>query len=126
MNAFLHQLVAIATSLVLVLPPGFCGVLVRQRNDEAIPVKASCCHRTPPDHPSDLKKAPAKPSFQCCCARDARLVEEPVQQTDAPNLVLPVANDHALVLGSVAGGELAPALDYSGPRLHVLHCVWRC
>ncbi|MCY2986425.1 MAG: hypothetical protein NTY19_00915 [Planctomycetota bacterium] len=126
MNTFLHQLVAVVTTLVLALPPGFCGGLVRHSLADTTPVKASCCHRAAPDHPSDSKKAPAQPGFQCCCSRDARLVEKPVQQTDAPDLSLPVAADYALVLGSVPGGKLVPAPDHFGPHLHVLHCVWRC
>ncbi len=126
MNAFLRQLVAVATTLVLALPPGFCGGLQRQSRAETKPVKASCCHRTVPNHPSDSTKAPAQPDFPCCCSRDARLVEKPVQQTDAPYLSLPVAEDYSLVLCFVAAGDLASAPHHFGPRLHVLHCVWRC
>ena len=126
MNAYLHRLIVVATSLVLALPPGFCGGLLRASRADTTPVKASCCQRTAPDHSSDSKKAPAQPGFPCCCSRDARLVEKPIQQTDAPNLVLPAADNYALVVGFVAGGEWASPFDNFDPRLHVLHCVWRC
>jgi hypothetical protein len=127
MNSLLLQFVALGTSLVLALPPGWCSFCVRPSESKSVPAKATCCHRPASKHPADSSKAPARPSVQCCCLRDATLPEKPIQQDDSTGLTLPVVADHvALDLVSTTAGVAALAPISTGPPLHVLQCVWRC
>ena len=123
MNSLFLQLVAVATSLVLALPPGWCSGLMRHEQAESVPAKATCCHL---DQPCDSQEAPVTPTVECCCSWDATVPEKSVQPSETPNFVLPlVIAGFTPDLGCLAGESLI-APFYSGPRLHVLQCVWRC
>lgn len=123
MNSFVFQLVALATSLVLALPPGWCSGLMQHEPAQSAPVKATCCHQ---DKPCDSQEAPARPTIECCCSWDATAPEKSVQPTDTPTPALPVVvAGRTPNLGCLAG-ESVIAPFHSGPRLHVLQCVWRC
>jgi hypothetical protein len=125
MNSFLFRLVAVASSLVLALPPGWCGVM--HGRAEPAPVQPTCCHGTAHERPSESKEAPADSPVECCCARDVGLPERPVQPTDILALTLPPVADGPLAdLGLPGRGAAAAAPTRSGPRLHVLQRVWRC
>lgn len=127
MNVFLHQLLAVATSLILALPPGSCGVFRHQDRAETAPVKASCCHTTTSDRPCDSDKAPSQPSVKCCCAYDATLPEKSAQPTNSIDSAFVVAVDSLSLNGGsqvMAVTELAPLP--AGPPLQILLCVWRC
>ena len=128
MTAFLQQLVAVLTSLILALPPGSCCVFVHHdRADSAPEKKASCCHKTAPKPPCDSGNSPAKPSVKCCCARDAALPEKSVQPTDTHDLAFTVVADHIpLKIGSTSGDVTDFTPVRSGPNLQILLCVWRC
>ena len=128
MTAFLQQLVAVVTSLILALPPGSCSVFVHNDRADSAPVKkASCCHKTTPKPPCDSGNSPTKPSVQCCCARDAALPEKSVQPTDTDDLVFAVVADYfPLNVGSLLGGDAEFTPVCSGPNLQILLCVWRC
>lgn len=127
MNSFLLQLVALASSVVLALPPGWCSGFMRHDRAEPAPVQTTCCQRTAHDKPSEQEETPVDSSVQCCCERDATLPEKSVQPTDTPALALPLVAGAILAdLSRNAGGEAAETPFPSGPRLHVLQCVWRC
>jgi hypothetical protein len=124
MNSLLLQFVALGTSLVLALPAGWCGLFVRNGQAKCMPAKATCCHGPASSEPS---KAPAQPSVQCCCQRDATLPEKPIQWDDAGRVVMPVVVDPlAPDLALLATNLTALAPISTGPPLHVLQCVWRC
>jgi hypothetical protein len=124
MHSWLLQLVALGTSLVLALPPGWCGFFMHRGQAKCIPAEATCCRR--PD-PSRSSKAPVRPSVQCCCLQDAVLPQRPIAWDGAASVVLPVVAD-SLPLGGVSPTAAAAALEplATGPPLHVLQCVWRC
>lgn len=129
MNAFFHQFVAVATSLVLALPPGSCSGFQRHDRAESAPVKkASCCHETTPNRPCDSGNVPAQPTtVKCCCAQDAALPAKSVQPTSPLNLAFfVVADPLSPDLATLLGGETAITPIRPNPRLHVLQCVWRC
>jgi hypothetical protein len=124
MNSLLLQLVALGTSLVLALPPGWCSLFMRDGQANCAPAKATCCHQPAP---SNSSKAPARPSVQCCCLRDATLPEKPIQRDDTGGVVLPVVIDPVVLdLASSTAGVVALGPLSAGPPLHVLQCVWRC
>src|SRR6266702_4723916 len=78
MNAPCRSLVAVATSVILALPPGACSVFLRHaRADSSAPVKSSCCHKSAPAAPCHPAKAPARPNLKCCCAHDDALPDKP-------------------------------------------------
>jgi hypothetical protein len=121
MGSVFTQVAAVVTSLILALPPGWCGGFTRPEK----PAKSSCCHAGDrlPCHSPD---SPVAPGGKCCCWWDATTPNEPVR----------LGNTVALAV-SIVGEKLAHQIDRSvaieqlpiyrsGPPLHVLHCVWRC
>jgi len=127
MNCFLHNFLAVVTSLVLAFPPGSCSAFTQHEQTESAPMQATCCHETVPNHPFDSGNSPAQPSVNCCCARDAALPKKSVQPTDSFNLAFFAVADHfPLNVDPLMGGEGASAPLRSGPTLQVLLCVWRC
>jgi hypothetical protein len=130
MQPLLLRLVAVVSSLVLALPPGWCGGFMRHERavpaPSAPPAKTTCCHHTATDQPSEPEQPPAPPTVECCCQRDATVPEKSVQPTDAPALVLPLVIELPADLGGQSRYESAGVLLPPHPRLHVLQCVWRC
>lgn len=123
MNSLFVQLLAVATSLVLALPPNWCTGLMQHDQAKPAPAKTTCCHQ---GQPCDPQEAPAKPTIDCCCSWHGTVPEKSVQPTDAPSLALPViVAGVASDLDRIAGESII-APFHSGPRLHVLQCVWRC
>jgi hypothetical protein len=127
MAPLLIQLAAIATSLVLVLPPGWCAVWAQHDVLQRQTIKKTCCHSAGENRPCEAPGTPADPpSGKCCCSWDATVPNEPVKVADAASSPLLIVAEAAIKpLGQVSGIADNP-LDLSGPRLHVLHCVWRC
>src|SRR5262245_29823616 len=80
-NTLLQQFVAVATSLILALPPGSCSVFQPHDRDDSRPT-TKCCHQTSPNTPCDSEKTPAQPSVKCCCVQDAPLPQKAVEPTD--------------------------------------------
>src|SRR5690242_15489973 len=103
MRPALLQLVAVASSLVLALPPGWCCPPVRHLRAEAAPAPATCCHRAAPTRPADPEPLPAPPKAECCCQWDATVPEQPVQQ-DRP----------AVLAGPLMSGDPAPVTGHVG------------
>lgn len=128
MQPFLHQLLAVTTSLILALPPGSCGAFVQHDRADFAPVKkVSCCHETAPTSPCESGNSPASPGIKCCCGRDAALPEKSVQPTDTHDLALAAVADYfPLNIGTLQSGAAAVHPAHSGPRLQILLCVWRC
>jgi hypothetical protein len=126
MKSALLRIVVCAISLVLALPPGWCGTFLPHDRAEPAPVQGTCCHRTAQGSPPEPKQPPARQTVECCCQRDATVPEKPVQTLDAPALALPLLADTSPGLVEEADRDTASFLLQPGPRLHVLQCVWRC
>ena len=128
MNPLLHQLIAVATTLILALPPGSCGDFVQHDRTDSAPVKkVSCCHETSHKRPCNSGNFPSKTSVKCCCERDAALPEKSAHPTDSLGLAFTVVADHReWHLDNLLGGRAAVIPARSGPRLQILLCVWRC
>jgi hypothetical protein len=126
MNPLLQQLVAVAGSLVLAIPPGWCCGSVPSVPADSAPVRSTCCHHAAKNLPTKSKQPLAPPTVQCCCQRDATAPEKSTTISDATVMVVPL-------IVSVPGDPDGQAwcakesiLHLPGPRLHVLQCVWRC
>ena len=116
----------LASSLLLVLPPGWCCLLPRAAapKNELPPCCRPCCDGA--KHSEPVTPAPLPPGRCPCSDRQsiapdvAKLVlAVPFLTAPAPALdlaVSPVAVDDLLL----ASG---PSLDLS---LHLVHCVWLC
>ena len=130
MQVFMRQLLTLATSLVLALPPGACGLFPLHAGTEARRVTASCCqHLTPPHQGqgSHQEKLPAMPVAQCCCARDATLPEKSVPPADVPLAALfTIPAEFVPDFSGWSVGEVPRSYGLFGARLHVLQCVWLC
>lgn len=128
MNTLLYQLIAIATSLVLAVPPGSCGGFMQHGGAGSAPVKqASCCHETAPERPCNSGNSPSKPSVKCCCERDVALPEKSAQTTDSLDVAFAIVADHVpMNVGTLLSSHAAVFPVHSGPRLQILLCVWRC
>lgn len=128
MSTPLHHLFAVATSLILALPPGSCGAFVQHDRADSVPVKkVSCCHETAHKRPCDSGNSSSKPSVKCCCERDAALPVKSIKPTDSLALAFAVVADHdSMNVGSLLGANAAVIPAHTGPRLQILLCVWRC
>src|SRR5262245_17211021 len=93
MKALLLQLVALGSSLVLALPPGWCGCVTQRGDAQREPARDACCHRPAGGQPRGSGHAPVCPGVQCC-SRDATVPEKSVQPDETPRSVLSPATDH--------------------------------
>jgi hypothetical protein len=123
MNSLFVKLAAVASSFVLALPPGWCSGLMQHDQAKPAPAKAVCCHE---DNPCDSQEAPAEPTIECCCSWEATVPEKSGQLTDAASLGLPLVVAGFTPDLDWLASESVIAPFHSGPRLHVLQCVWRC
>lgn len=126
MRSLLVPALTLATSLVLALPPGWCGAWMQHDAAQSQPVMKTCCHPAADSQPCEAPGTPTDPpAGKCCCSWDATVPNEPVRPADAASLPLAIVAEQATEpFGQVSG--IADPLDLAGPRLHVLHCVWRC
>jgi hypothetical protein len=123
MNSLCAQLVVVATSFVLVLPTGWCSGLMQHSQSLPAPTKAICCHH---DRSCDPQEVPAKAAIECCCSWQATVPQKSAPQADASSgLALPLVVDLTPDLSGLAAESIIHPF-HSGPRLHVLQCVWRC
>lgn len=126
MNALFLPLIAHVSSLLLVLPAGWCNSLA-SAPAEAAPAKATCCHQAPQEKPAESHETPAQPSARCCCDWDATLPEKSLLPDDVSSLALFTLADLSLSFAAVPGrGNVLKAPYSLGPPLHVLQCVWLC
>jgi hypothetical protein len=127
MKAPLRSLVAFAACLILVLPPGTCGLFTSQAKADGGKAKRACCHKSSPVQPCQPGRSPTSPTLKCCCTHDDALPQKAVQA--------PLSAAFALSADFVlAGPTLAVSLVLENrlltlpaePLLHILLCVWRC
>lgn len=132
MGRLFFQLIAVATSLILASPPGFCSIVVPRKSaavtkSTIVPRLASVrrCRSCPVEDQSGQRQIPAESGWHCCCSLEPRLTQKPVPPPDAPAAVLAVTCDDASDLQWVRVADIESPTP-SGPRRHVLLCVWRC
>src|SRR3954471_19156573 len=121
MYTLIHRMVAVMTSLVLVLPPGWCCRPMEGNRAASEPGKSGCCHKAKPAPPTEPTETPPRRIAECCCSRDATLPEKYSPPLDTPVSSVPVVTAEP---GMIEAGE--PVFTVLlGPRLHLLQCVWR-
>jgi len=121
---FLTVLV-LASSLILVLPRGWCCIFAALAAKQAAPAPRSCCSGggEDPAPPEDPRPQPAK---RCMCAgRDTVLPHQPELPTAEP---LAFAAAPALPAPAPFAPLFLPPLKFSfaQPPLQALNCVWLC
>jgi hypothetical protein len=126
MNSLLQQLVAIAGSLILAIPPGWCCGSLPVVPADFTPVRSTCCHHTTKNRPNQSKPPVAPPTIKCCCQRDATAPEKSIPKAEAAALVVALLVNMPGDLDAQACWATESILHLPGPRLHVLQCVWRC
>jgi len=122
------RFLALTSTLLLVLPPGWCMAGVIAWPTQARPKVNPCCcckESSQPERP-DPKPSPSQPLKICCCRGD--LTVSPTFQIDVRNLVVsPVWNttgDSDFRSGTAyADGRGCFALPVP---VHLANCVWRC
>ncbi len=123
MNVRLIRLLCLGCGLLLALPPAWCCWTPEYAPAAPqAPAPAPCCHSDPAPEP-----VPALP-IRCPC--DDRVTVSPAGPGKGAadlNLATPhvVANIDALRASPSADVRPIPPL-LSGPRLHLLRCVWLC
>jgi hypothetical protein len=132
MSRTLHPLIAVTAALILAFPPGFCSVVLTSRSvSVANPVADStspssrCCHSCPTKEQPVSRQLPADSGWRCCCAVDPRLPHKPVPPPEAWIATVPTFIDGSMIAPSIRNADRPEPLP-SGPRRHVLLCVWRC
>jgi hypothetical protein len=133
----LTNLVAIAASLLLALPPGWCcwsasatgREPARLVDAQSIPQSHSCCQhhkaaKTPKQSPA-TPRLPMHPGQSACCVPQHVVPAKasPASILFAPPIVLPFA--------AFAASPIELALSpiwfvVHSPPLNILHCVWLC
>jgi hypothetical protein len=125
MISILSKSVVLTLATLLAFPPGWCCGLLQHDMAEAAPTKTECCQHSAPEQPGD--EVPTTPDAECCCSHEAAIPAKATEPTDTPNVVLFTVSDLGdLDLGSERGFDSAVLLYDSGPKLHVLQCVWLC
>src|SRR4051812_3261410 len=124
MSATCTRLIALLTSVLLAVPPGFCNNFVaRPKVARSAPPSHSCCQMKPPAAPADSKQDPSGPCVQCCCVQIAILSQDALPSIDlapSPEKII-LADLHP----TVQTFEVPVPLSHA-PPLHVLQCVWLC
>jgi hypothetical protein len=146
MGVYFSQILVLAISLLLVLPPNWCCYL--GVGECCGTGKQSCC--TPPR----TEEVPANPEGLCCCCPEdpseaaQKVPSKPAKSNEPGKSIccerLPIdrpANDKlpdltASVLGyalvetttfpSQFADKLLEDIVVSSPSSHILHCVWLC
>ncbi|MFG0335292.1 MAG: hypothetical protein ACF8TS_18185 [Maioricimonas sp. JB049] len=123
MTARFLQFVALAGSFLLVLPPGWCGAFVG--GDRADSAAITCCRTGPVSTPDE---APAAPESDCCCDRAATPASRVTSPSDLLAAALPLVSVVDLMPkpGPQCLRLSTEGVLRSGPRRHVLQCVWLC
>ncbi|MEX1027933.1 MAG: hypothetical protein WD049_07995 [Candidatus Paceibacterota bacterium] len=126
MNSLLLQFAALTSSFLLTLPPGWCGGDTHEQLGSA-PAEAVCCHQTGHDRSSESQGSPVRPTVDCCCSWDATVTQKGAELSDSSSLAIGCTDaDFTTNVGSVKASETVTKPFRSGPRLHVLKCLWRC
>ena len=130
MNHLLLQIVALASSVLLTLPVGWCNrsAALTAADHPSVPsCCSSACAGTESRHleGAAVPRGPL-PAEDCCCQWEATVPQKTLPAEADSGLLLPTA----FALAGHAPGPRVVAVttspNRSGPRLHVLHCVWRC
>ena len=152
MTTLLAQFVSMASMLALLLPPGWCSGAVccqmarpaslqvehalHASNSDSGPENSdashkSCCLQkaTLSDSQAECHLTPSSASHaanECCCTLTVDSDYAITPEKSNP----PLSNTTAAVM-AVEQGLLIPSVEtdlpsIAGPRLHLLHCVWRC
>ncbi len=127
------RILALACSLLLALPPGWCCVLkaytLGQVGKKTQQICESCCHNQPA---KDSKPNPSPPSprpGKCPCDdRNSTSADSTSAKSDCA-VALPAVCDPAgsLMHLPAIGVELPIAYhSFSNASLHLIHCIWLC
>lgn len=123
---------ALAVSLFLALPPGWCCSAVAafafSSSEEAAKKSCCCCVETPAQTPaqSPAKAPPVDPCSSPCCERLPTLLVaayDGVQDFAAPIMVAVIEFPPPPAVESVS--PFVP-VDDSSPPLRILLCTWLC
>ena len=131
MKAITTHFLILACVTSLVLPPGWCCLLIptpsaaTSSETQSVPCCAHC--EVPRTHDGDpLPLSRGKSTELCECAdRLATLVEWPTFDGDLAAALAETLPVTAAVSVPSHDAEWA-APRYPVPRLHVLHCIWLC
>jgi hypothetical protein len=123
----------LATSLVLVLPPGWCRFvclpIIRSAKAESPQSHGGCCdlcHRQDREEPAPEPPKPPPPS-RCCCYELDWLKPTPPKKIEADlSLAAYLTPMHDLPPRAVRPDGLGLSLPGPSPPLHILKCVWLC
>jgi hypothetical protein len=128
------QLLALAGSFLLLLPPGWCcraiasechGSSCAAGASRSPSPKAGCCHHQQ-SAKSEESPAPTKPVVPACCERQPTMASD--SRWQLPDLaVAPMvpAIEATRTIPSARDG-VDSCLVFPANSLHVLHCVWLC
>ncbi len=138
--ATLARSLALLSSLLLALPPGWCCSVglaacgekppLAEKQENAPPSHKGCCCcpealQTEPAESAPAPK-PNKPVTSCCCEKQPTALPDTgwhLPDWDVSPPAIPVAR-----LSVVRGvpGPTGRVFVASSPPLYVLHCVWLC
>jgi hypothetical protein len=126
MHAWLFNLLLLANTLMLTLPPGSCCRELLRAGEAKPAAKACCREHSPADSSSS---APAPLAQHCRCPREAvapskARLEKPRGEFAGWTAPLPLIAPERISL--LAAGRAIERFQNPGPSLQILLCVWRC
>jgi hypothetical protein len=129
-NGVVSSLV-LAASLVLVLPHGWCCILVRTARAGSQPApktQHSCCCRTPISKPVPANQGPL-PAKPCPCDDRQTVMASfaPLEKPKAqPTFATVEPSFDLLALAASNSVQAYSPVHPSSPPVHVIDCVWLC
>ena len=125
MDILRAQIVALVSSVALVLPPGWCQGLcpVLDGPDQET---ARCCDLGPLEQPFGSEERPNSPIADCCCSLDTIVhpkTELPFDLQGIAGATSVLINDKPFAINSKCSSI---SFHTSAIPIHVFTCVWRC
>ncbi|WP_166827140.1 hypothetical protein [Thalassoroseus pseudoceratinae] len=125
MRTIVGRVTIFVLAFLMGMPAGWCCVPTVSETSSELVGQASCCRHDSSQPTSDDQ--PVLPDSDCCCIHDATVPQDSTVLVDSVTDVAFVSvsldtpgrgDDHPV-------NAIGPVLQ-SGPRSHVLQCVWLC
>ncbi len=122
------KFLALMNAVAMALPLGWCCPRPLAAADDAEAGKTARCPNCQPQGrpaPHEAPSAPDVPEKCPCCQVRASMAPEPSSAASVANLWVPLS---AAIVPDFARCDVRPdeQLQFPGPPLRILHCIWRC
>ena len=124
----LSKYLSLALTVAMALPLGWCCPPPVAASEAAAKLPSRCPNCQPPAAPTG-KQVPARPMSpeKCpCCQARAKTNVDQVVVAPVADLWIPLPAPIACEAPAAFDLSTAELIQFPGPPLQALHCVWRC